>query len=201
VARACALALGLALAVLRPDVGRAADAIVCSPGTEPREAARAGGRDAWCERTGTNPKVREGPFVSWHVNGAVSIRGQYRDGKPSGDWKSWHATAAQSGEVTFVDGKPTGMLLGWYPNGQASFVGGFRDGTPIGAMELFDPDGRMRGAADFGPDGTERSRRAWDDANRAIDPGSPAAQETSARALQSTPLIYMALTAASAPAR
>lgn len=197
-ARARALTLGLALVVLLPDVVPADGALVCPPGTERREASRADTRDAWCERPGTNPENLEGPFVSWHPTGAVAVRGQYRDGKPGGDWKSWHPTGAQSGEVTFVDGKPTGMLLGWYPNGQASFVGGFRDGMAIGVMETFDPDGRMRSAIDYGPDGKERSRRAWDDANRAIDPASPSAHETNTRVVQSTPLIYMALMAASA---
>ena len=96
-----------------------------------------------------------------------------------------------------MDGKPTGMLLGWYPNGQASFVGGFRDGTAIGMMEIFDPEGRMRGAVDFGSDGIERSRRAWDDANRAIDPKSSEATAVETRAVQSSLLIYMALMASS----
>ncbi len=127
----------------------------------------------------------------------AQVRGEYRDGKPSGTWKSWHPGGAQSGDVTFADGKPTGMLLGWYPNGQASFVGGFRDGTAIGMMEIFDPEGRMRGAVDFGSDGIERSRRAWDDANRAIDPKSSEATAVETRAVQSSLLIYMALMASS----
>jgi hypothetical protein len=102
-----------------------------------------------------------------------------------------------SGEVTFVEGKPNGMLVGWYPSGQASFVVGFRDGAPIGSLETFDPAGRMRTTVDFGADGKERSRRAWDDANHEIDPRSREALEAELRAVASSPLIAMALMAAS----
>jgi hypothetical protein len=90
------------------------------------------------------------------------------------------------------------MLLGWYPNGQASFVGGFRDGTAIGTREIFDPQGRMRGSTDFGADGKERNRRAWNDASQAIDPASAEAHAFETRAVQSSLLIYMALMASRA---
>lgn len=190
-----ALALGALL--LASQVGASAqDAIVCPPGTTPGGASSERGREQWCERPGP-PKISHGPYVMYYPNGAVQVRGERRDGAPSGDWKSWHPSGAQSGEVTFVDGKPTGMLLGWYANGQASFVGGFRDGTAIGVMEIFDPEGRMRSAVDYGPDGKEKSRRAWDDGNRAIDPKSPEAHAVETRAVQSSLLIYMALTASS----
>lgn len=195
-----ALGLGVATAMLASWVAgpaRAQDSIVCPPGTTLGESTRPSPREQWCERPGTNPKVLDGPFASWHPDGAVHVRGEYRDGKPTGTWKSWHPTGAQSGEVAFVDGKPTGMLLGWYTNGQASFVGGFRDGTAIGMMEVFDPEGRMRGSVDFGPDGKERSRRAWDDANRAIDPKSSEAHSVEMRAVQSSLLIDMAVMASS----
>jgi hypothetical protein len=174
------------------------ETIVCPPGTQRERAQRPSGSEEWCERPGTNPRILEGPFVSRHPDGAVQARGAYRDGKPSGTWKSWHPDGAQSGEVTFVGGKPNGMLLGWYPSGQASFVGGFRDGTPIGAIETFDADGRLRSSVDFGPDGTERGRRAWDDAHREIDPRSGEAHASQQRAFASSPLIHMALMAAAA---
>jgi len=189
----------LAATVVRPAHGqaRAGGPIVCPPGTQPGSAARASGSEEWCERPGTNPRVLAGPFVVRHPDGAIATRGDYRDGKPSGTWKSWHPNGAQSGEVTFVQGKPNGMLLGWYPSGQASFVVGFRDGAPIGALETFDPAGRMRTTVDFGADGKERSRRAWDDANHEIDPRSREAVEAEQRAVASSPLIAMALMAAS----
>jgi len=194
------LALGAAAIVLGAAIGpaRGQDSIVCPAGTQRGAAQRATGSEQWCERAGTNPRILNGPFVSWHPDGAIQVRGEYREGKPSGTWKSWHPNGAQSGEVTFVGGKPTGMLLGWYPNGQASFVVGFRDGTAIGMMEVFDSEGRMRSAVDFGSDGKERSRRAWDDANRAIDPKSSEARAVEARAVQSSLLIDMALMASSA---
>lgn len=176
---------------------RADEPVVCPPGSQRAVAGRAGGSEEWCERPGTNPRILHGPFVSRHADGGIETRGDYRDGKPSGTWKSWHGTGGQSGEVTFLDGKPNGMLLGWYPGGQTSFMGGFRDGTPIGSVETFDPAGRMRTAVDFGPDGVERRRRAWDDANREIDPRSPQAREAERRAAGCSPLIQMALTASS----
>ena len=71
------------------------------------------------------------------------------------------------------------------------------DGTPIGSLEIFDPAGRMRSAVDFGADGRERSRRAWDEANREIDPRSPEARDAEARAVASSRLIQIALMAAS----
>jgi hypothetical protein len=188
----------LIVAVAAPARGqpRPGDDLACPPGTERGRAERGSGTEEWCERPGANPRVLDGPFVSRHSDGAIHTRGDYRDGKPSGTWKSWHANGAPSGEATFVDGKPTGMVLGWYPSGQASFVAGFRDGAPIGSLEVFDPAGRMRSAVDFGPDGTERRRRAWDDANREIDPRSPPARDSEQRALASSQLIPMALTAA-----
>jgi hypothetical protein len=193
VTRARALALALVLAALAPAGVRADDLPACPTGTVRGEAQPATARAVWCERP--DSRMREGPFVSWHPGGGVAVRGQYRDGKPTGAWKSWHPTGAQSGEVTFAEGKPNGMLLGWYPNGQASFVGGFRDGAFIGVVETFDPEGRMRSAIDYGADGTSRSQRAWNERNQAIDPASPSAIEQNTRVSQSTPLIDMALTA------
>ena len=174
---------------------RADEPVICPPGTQRGVSRRAGGSEEWCERPGTNERILDGPFVTRLADGTIETRGDYRDGKPSGLWKSWHASGAQSGEVTFVEGKPNGMLLGWYPSGQTSFVGGFRDGRPMGSLETFDPAGRMRTAVDFGPDGQERRRRAWDDANREIDPRSPEAREAEQRAVTCSPLILMALTA------
>ena len=163
-------ALGVAAILLCAVVGpaRAQDSIVCPAGTQRGTAQRATGSEQWCERPGTNPRILHGPFASWQPAGAIQVRGEYRDGKPSGTWKSWHPGGAQSGEVTFVDGKPTGMLLGWYPNGQASFVGGFRDGTAIGMMEIFDPASSAAAAPGTTPTGPStrnprrrpRSRRA-----------------------------------------
>jgi len=189
--------LAVMLATRADGQPRADGSIVCPPGTQRGFAARASGSEEWCERLGTNPRILEGPFVSRHADGAIETRGEYRDGKPSGPWKSWHPGGAQSGEVTFVDGKPNGMLLGWYPSGQASFIVGFRDGAPMGTLETFDAAGRMRTTVDFGADGRERSRRAWDDANHEIDPRSREAVEAEQRAVASSPLIHMALMASS----
>jgi hypothetical protein len=185
----------LAAVDVRPTGGqpRAGDPIVCPPGTTGGVPRMGGARVEWCERPGAKPPVLDGPFVSRHADGALESRGEYREGKPYGTWKSWHAGGAQSGEVTFVDGKAAGMLLGWYPSGQASFVGGFRDGAPIGTVEIFDAAGRMREAVDFGTDGTQRNRRAWDEADREIDPRSHEALEAEARAVASSPLILRVL--------
>jgi len=170
-----AIAVLAAMLAWRADGQPRADvSIVCQPGTQRGFAARASGREEWCERPGSNPRILDGPFVSRHADGAIETRDEYRDGKPSGPWKSWHPGGAQSGEVTFVDGKPNGMLLGW-----------------------FDAAGRMRTTVDFGADDRERSRRAWDDANHEIDPRSREAVEAELRAVASSPLIHMALIAAS----
>lgn len=195
--RVLAIAM-LAAAVADPAraQSRPGDLIACPPGTERGRTERGSGSDEWCARPGTDPRLLDGPFVSRHADGAILTRGDYREGKPSGTWKSWHVNGTPSGEATFVDGKPTGMVLGWYPSGQASVVGGFRDGTPTGSLEMFDPAGRMRSVVYFGPDGTERSRRAWDDANHEIDPRSPQARDAEQRALASSELLDMALTAA-----
>jgi hypothetical protein len=169
-----------------------AQPLTCPPDTVAKDEVIAGARLQWCERT-TGGEIRHGPFASWYPSGAREMRGEYLDGRPHGQWTAWHPDGAQAAEVTFVHGRPTGMLLGWYPSGQASFVGGFRDGTAIGSMETFDPQGRMRTSVDFGPDGVERSRRAWDEANREIDPRSPAARAAEQQAIESSPLINRAL--------
>jgi hypothetical protein len=196
VARRRALAVGATLVMLASPAG-AQDSSICLPGTTPGSASDALGREQWCERPGP-PKISHGPYVRYHVNGAARVRGDYVNGAPSGAWRSWHPDGTPSGEVTFKDGKPTGMLLGWHANGKASFVGGFRDGVLIGVMEIFDTEGRLRISMDLGPDGKERSHRAWDEASREIDPKSSEARAIQQRAFQSSLLIYKALMASSA---
>jgi hypothetical protein len=90
-----------------------------------------------------------------------------------------------------------GPFVSRHSDGALETRGGFRDGMPIGSLEMFDPAGRMRSAVDFGADGKERSRRAWDEANHEIDPRSPEARDAEARAVASSRLIQMALMAAS----
>jgi hypothetical protein len=51
----------------------------------------------------------------------------------------------------------------------------------------------MRSSVDFGPDGKERSRRAWDHGDREIDPRSSEAGAAEELAMQSSPLIRRAL--------
>lgn len=186
---AAALTVGVVLIAVTPS---RAQSTACPPDTVAKDHVIASARLQWCERT-SGGEIRHGPFASWFPNGAREMRGEYLDGTPHGRWTSWHPSGAQSGEVTFVHGRPTGMLLGWYPSGQASFVGGFRDGVAIGTVETFDPQGRMRSAVDYGPDGKERSRRAWDDANGEIDARSPQARAAEEQAIQSSPLIRRAL--------
>jgi len=186
---AAALVLSVVLIAAAPSH---AQSPACPPDTVVKDLVIAGARLQWCERT-TGGEIRHGPFASWYPSGAREMRGEYLDGMPHGRWTAWHPGGAQAGEVTFVHGRPTGMLLGWYPSGQASFVGGFRDGTAIGTMETFDPAGRMRGAIDYGPDGKELSRRAWDDANHEIDPRSPQARAAEEQAIEASPLIRRAL--------
>jgi hypothetical protein len=183
-----ALAAGLVLVTAGPARPQS---LTCPPDTVARDEVSARARVQWCERTAG--EIRHGPFASWYPDGAREMRGEYLEGRPHGPWTAWHPGGAQAAEVTFVQGRPTGMLLGWYPSGQASFVGGFRDGMAIGTIETFDPQGRMRTSVDFGPDGVQRSRRAWDDANHEIDPGSPAARAAEEQATRTSPLIGRAL--------
>src|SRR5262249_5345290 len=141
----------VALAFALPLGAAAEEAITCPAGAALIQMSNARGREQWCERPGP-PPVRHGPYLLFHANGTVRVRGLNRDSVPDGDWRSWHPDGTPSGEVTFVAGKPTGMLLGWYPNGKASFVGGFRDGVAIGVFEIFDAEGRLRMSVDYGAD-------------------------------------------------
>jgi hypothetical protein len=186
---------GVLLAAALAAPAAAQEPPACPPGTIAAEAASERGRELWCERPGP-PKTAHGPYVMLHPNGRVQMRGEHREGRPHGPWRSWHPDGTPSGEATFAEGKPTGMLLGWHPNGKASFVGGFRDGVAIGVVEIFDTDGRLRMALDYGADGRGRGRSAWDAASRPVDPRSPEARAVRERAIQSSRLIDKALMSA-----
>ncbi len=147
----------------------------CPLGTKLVGAQRPEGRAQWCEitdtaTTGVSPTGRtfegtlgfvqptampggiEGPFTSWHPNGALAMHGSYLN------------FGARS--------VPDGLWTFWYPSGQRRVLGQYHRGQPQGCFAAWDESGtRKTGAMEGDRLRIERCNPPSDDEVVALEHG------------------------------
>ena len=123
------------LAAAAPPAAPARDAATplepCPPGTALRGAAPPAGRKAWCETTGAAPARQHGWFASWHPNGQLESKGEYRNGLRVGTWTRWSPSGARRVQASFERGLQHGPMIAWDQAGNVAREVIYRDGEPV----------------------------------------------------------------------
>ena len=55
-----------------------------------------------------------GKNLCLYEDGQFSIKGQFKDGKPDGNWTVWHQNGQIQSEENYKDGKKDGKHTSWY---------------------------------------------------------------------------------------
>ena len=89
-----------------------------------------------------------GSSVSYHENGQLEMRGNYKDGKDDGLWESYYENGQLEMRGNYKDGEPDGLREFHYDNGQLESRGNVKDGRfgfgqEDGLWEYFDEEGNL----------------------------------------------------------
>ncbi len=79
--------------------------------------------------------VETGIWTTYHETGAVSSRGEFKDGKRVGEWEWRHENGALREKGTFENGEEIGRWQSWYPNGSEAGVGNYANGMRTGEWQ------------------------------------------------------------------
>ncbi|MFS6937202.1 toxin-antitoxin system YwqK family antitoxin [Neisseria animaloris] len=63
------------------------------------------------------PALVNGTITLWHFNGQKKMTGQYKNGKPDGEWINWYPNGKKSAVMPYAEGKSEGTGARFYRNG------------------------------------------------------------------------------------
>ncbi|MCC2548384.1 tetratricopeptide repeat protein [Hymenobacter sp. BT175] len=87
---------------------------------------------------------RSGPFKSWNpVSGKMSSEGQYRDGRPDGEWKFYYPSGALSTRGSYRNGSREGNWTEYFENGKVESVRSYQDDELDGITLLYNMLGEL----------------------------------------------------------
>ena len=86
----------------------------------------------------------EGPWVSFHDNGQLSVKGAYKDGKLEGPWVGFFDNGQLWRKGTFKDGKQEGSWVFYRDNGQLRRKGAYKDGKKDGPWVTYGDNGQLQ---------------------------------------------------------
>lgn len=75
--------------------------------------------------------IAHGKATSWHENGRMKWRGEYRDGRQVGKWMEWYETGQKEGEGEMREDGPS-FEVHWYPSGRKKSEGPGRGSPNMG---------------------------------------------------------------------
>jgi antitoxin component YwqK of YwqJK toxin-antitoxin module len=116
-------------------------AFSCPPGTQAMGELPPGGQERWCQKMVNGEAVKEGPFEIYRGEGTLMMKGEYHDGKQSGEWTMWYDNGQKASIDHYKDGVQDGAHIGWYSNGKISAMGQYKDGKREGVWKRWDAQG------------------------------------------------------------
>ena len=142
------------------------------------------GRATW-----KNGKMN-GPFETWHPNGAKLGVGSFKNGQLHGKQTVWYPSGALQAEQEYIDGMAIGKRIEWYESGQkksehnyqagktygpfvewnedgGKLVGEFRNDLKHGKWQYFHPDGYIIMEEEYA-DGVTQSVTAYPNGKKAM---------------------------------
>jgi uncharacterized protein len=112
--------------------------------------ARTGARKIWqdgvklVDETYDRRGRLHGPYTLWRSAKVARVKGQYANGKRSGDWVWNDRENKKEREGSYVDGKRNGWWFEWADD-KLLFSGSYTSGKPDGEFTYFDWNGRELG--------------------------------------------------------
>ena len=100
----------------------------------------------------TGSPTQNGAAMAWYENGQPQKRGQFKDGKPVGQFTWWHANGNKQNEGFYIDGKKSRRWTWWYENGMKQVEGVFEDDQPIAVWRAWNPEGDLRKEKNYSDD-------------------------------------------------
>jgi antitoxin component YwqK of YwqJK toxin-antitoxin module len=97
----------------------------------------------------TGSETQNGAAMAWYENGQPKKRGQFKDGKPVGQFTWWHANGSKQSEGFYIDGQKSRRWTWWYENGMKQVEGIFQDDQPIAIWRAWHADGELRKEKDY----------------------------------------------------
>ena len=104
---------------------------------------------------------QDGLSEGWHENGQMSERGNYKDGDRLGLYEGWHENGQMSYRVNYKDGRQDGLSEGWYENGQRSKRGNTKDGEWDGLYEAWYENGQIGERGNYKEGSMEGLHEKW----------------------------------------
>ncbi|ATB49113.1 toxin-antitoxin system YwqK family antitoxin [Corallococcus macrosporus] len=85
----------------------------------------------------------QGPYVAYHPNGKLAVRGQFENGLKVGTWTFFDEAGVLESTSEFKDGGWHGQRVRYFPNGKPQRIEEYREGRKNGLVKEFAQDGRV----------------------------------------------------------
>ncbi|MCT6881736.1 MAG: toxin-antitoxin system YwqK family antitoxin, partial [Snodgrassella alvi] len=108
------------------------------------------------------PAMKEGKLQLWYPDGQKKIQGNYKNGKPVGQWHTWYPNGQMAIEMSWQKGQPSGRTMSWYENGQKRGELNFINGKAEGRWQRWYPNGQLKQDM-YVHHGIVQTMTTWDD--------------------------------------
>jgi hypothetical protein len=108
------------------------------------------------------PPGYTGEWTSWYVNGQISTKIDYRDGRYDGSFISYYDNGAKQLHQNYANHIPVGEESGWHRNGQLSYHGQYADGKQDGTWEHWYDNGVRRSSTEYRAGQQHGAQFRWD---------------------------------------
>ncbi len=79
-------------------------------------------------------RIQHGPFVQYHPNGQMKVKGAYEHGKLVGTLESWHSNGQLASSGTYENGTQNGKWVWWHENGMRKAMATYSKGRDQNVM-------------------------------------------------------------------
>jgi antitoxin component YwqK of YwqJK toxin-antitoxin module len=90
-----------------------------------------------------NHYVADGFYREYYPNGQKFVDGQYKGGRPDGQWTYWYDNGTQNRQITFKDGQPDGSWEVHRADGTLMAARSFKNGKRDGVWTIYDDTGKQ----------------------------------------------------------
>jgi len=88
-------------------------------------------------------EIKNGIFETFHENGQLASRENYKDGELDGPWEWFYENGQLMTRATFINGKKEGLLESFHSNGQLQMTENYKDNELDGLVEEFEENGEL----------------------------------------------------------
>ncbi len=79
-------------------------------------------------------RIQHGPFVQYHPNGQMKVKGAYEHGKLVGTLESWHSNGQLASSGNYENGTQNGKWVWWHENGMRKAMATYSKGRDQNVM-------------------------------------------------------------------